>query len=382
MDVRNDGKRTDADDRLERLLAAVPDTDQSVSPRAIAEAYRAARNQPLFVPSAILESARAITTRNRQRLAVEAEGDRDHADEAPRSTLKARRSEAEALLSRRTKALVRDLGPWLAEWRIALFGTAAPPFGSLAAAAEWIEQHTEPWKPESPAVLQQDTALGAVYDQLYGPEHWIYGVAVGVKVATKHNNNILYWRPDGDLGVRDVSRDQRQAFGVYTAGLSIAKQTTLPSASAIALLLTDIRPGQQMRLSNGRPAIMPGLKLFTWRVHTTMGIFVKPERLTPAVRVTLDLDARDLTDRNLRVARRAAMRSLPLEAPRHLTAKQQRALQVVDALGGPPTPRYALTFWTRAAKRLRMSNPIVVAKLYYRAAETRVPTKGPHVTNK
>src|SRR5687767_8249496 len=99
MTVHSNGKTSDDVERMLTLMHAVADTDTSVSPRALADAYVASQHKPLFIPGEIVESARAATARERRSSSV--------ADEAKSPRLKARRSAGEALLVARTKDIAR-----------------------------------------------------------------------------------------------------------------------------------------------------------------------------------------------------------------------------------------------------------------------------------
>lgn len=363
MPAHTDGKTNGDAARVLMLMHAVADTDTSVSPRALADAYVAAQPESLFIPGKIVEAARAATARARAAHVA------DRSNDANEPRLKARRTEGEKLLTLRTKDVVRQIDPWIRDRRAELFGHTDPPYRSLDEAAIWIEQEAQkqPRRP-SPEREALDDEVEALLTRLLEADAWAssYGL-------TEKNAVLRFWKPDGFPGHVRVSRVHPTLYGVCRAAEHIAEVTTLPPATAVAWLLAGIHPGQRVRLSDRRTATMPGLRLVSWHVRELVSSAPHGDpHVTHRTRLVFDLDVRDLTDRNLRVAVREATKHLTRGAPT-LTAKQQRVLTLVERLGGPPTPKFARPFWTRVAKGLRLEDPIAVAKRYYRAVQASRP---------
>jgi hypothetical protein len=348
MTARTDGK--DDNDRLIALLRANPGPD--VSPRALFDAWVAARDDPFFDPLKISETARAATRAART-------------PDEPASRLKSRRTEGETLLMARTKELVQRLGPWLRQRRAVVFGQTRPPFTSLTTAAAWIERETGAAAPRdagSASERRYSNRIDAVLLKLLDADPWsTYSV-------NAKDHWLDYWKPDGSPGRVRVSRAHRQLFGVYRTVTQVSGLTTLPSSTVAAWFLAGLQPSARVRLANGRTATLPGLQIVRVTRHTlspatTGGVFTAGH---VAQRVTLDLDVRDLRDRTFRVARREAASRLRPRSP--VTPKQRRVAEQVLRLGGPPSPKFSRVFWTRVAKLMGGdADPIAVAKLFYRS---------------
>jgi hypothetical protein len=334
---------------LRRLMWACADT--SVSPRAILEAYEA--REPFTSLGKVIEMARRSTRRDGAGFSRRPE----------REPLKPRRTEGEALLAARTKDIVKRLQPWIERRRGSLFGQTAPPLQSLAEAATWIEQEagTEHRAMESSELQALKREIGRSLDRLLDVDPWVSYQLAG------RNYWLRYWTGNGEPGMVRVSHKRQPLWGVYATAKRIEDISMLPAPTVVAWILTDIRPGQRVRLREGRVAMMPGLSLVSWRIHYPHGSGVPdgpPLAVVP--RVILDVDSRDLTDRNLRVARREAMGYLERRSPK-LTPKQTRILDIVQRLG-PPKEKFSRVFWHRVAKNWPTEiDPIALARLYYRA---------------
>jgi len=343
--------KTDADE-LREILWACP---APVSARAVVEVHDLVRRtQRFYTKGQVVEMALERTKREAARVRA--------AD--VRDTLTPRRTEGERLLAARTKDIVKRGEPWIRERRRALFGTPDPPFASLRDAAAWIEaQQRLHARTPSAELSALDDELDVLIERRLEADPWS---RAGL---TEKDNHLDYWRPDGTLGSVVVSRHAHALHGVWRTAETMAELTGLPAATVIAWILVGIRPGRQVRLTDGRTAAAPGLRLVSWRLHHPK---VSAVRDWPAIprpqRVLLDMDVRDLTDRNLRVARREVLKFLARHRRPTLTAKQQRMLEIVERLKGPPTPKFQLSFWKRVAKQLKgEKDPIALARLYYRA---------------
>lgn len=352
----NHTTRDEVDD-LRALMWA--NADAGTSSRELLIAHDAVRQEPFYDQGKVFDMARRRTA-----AAAKGTGRRARGEGA---AMKSRQSEGETLLAARTKDLVTQLRPWIDSLRLSLFEAVEPPCRSLEDAARWIEQEARkhPRVEDSPELDALDDELHALFNRLLDADSWIHRCGLSVK-----ENALSYWKPDGTEGKVVVSTANRRLYGVCRAAKRIATLTVLPAATVVAWILAGVLPSQRVRLPNGRTAAVPGLQLVTWRIHYPQdpGVMNRPP-VTRTQRAIFDLDVRDLTDRNLRVARREVTKFLDRGAPT-LTAKQRRVVEAVERSGGRPTPKFARPFWNRVAKKLKLDDPIAVAQIYYRAQDT------------
>jgi len=293
--------------------------------------------------AALLDAARARTARNAAMRSKPPAG---------YHRLKRTRPAEDILNLRATREIVTALEPHMGEFRQVLFGRPEPPFKSLQAAAAWIEGHSA--KRGSEAYIEEDrryqTEVRPRLDEMNRTDRWLTYGAFPTEVE--------YW--DGrDLTTRRRSVPKDDLLAVILGSLQlVVERTTLPLPVLLAWVLAGVRPGDRERGADGRAVTFPGLGVLSrQRLLTT--------NTAPDIdQVIITVDARELTDRNLRRIRQWAQR---LIRPRRLTGRQQQAVEVVQQLGGPPRPRYDRAFWQRAAQRLRVDDLVAAARLYYRA---------------
>ena len=282
---------------------------------------------------------------------------RGNAEKVP---LRGHRTEGERVMAERMNELVRRLAGWIEERRLELFGRADPPFRSLAAAQTWIEREgRREGTPKFPKHLSENTIKSM--SDLYDADPWRqYRITISQQWLS-------YWTRSGHPRSMLVSRKHRTLYRLYWAAERISETTTLPPASVVAWILTGTVPGIRVQVGR-KERVVRGLQIVTSHFRRLDSAEPKgpPVDSRGIQRVVLDLDIRDLTDRNLRVARREAMKYLTGEKSA-VTAKQRRVIDIVQRLGGPPKPRFNLSFWTRVAKESRQDrDPIAVARLFFR----------------
>lgn len=337
----NDTQRGRADSLLLELMNSIPPDDTSVSARALRDVAHRAIQAGEFVGDRafLLDRARQQTHAVQRKAEVERENAARH--------LK-RRASREVIFGRRlTQELVEVLRPAVLRFRHGCFGLDVPPFSTLKTAAAWIKQHSlERWSPEVPP--DHASELVDVCDRLDRVDRW-HGYSCGCEPP-----NLEYYRADGSLAVRVVSKDSEPLASIRLWANFTAEITLLPPAALVAFMLVGLAPGERAPLPGNRSAVLPGLEVLSRRRLPNTG----------ADQIVLALDSRELTDRNLRLLRRLA---LSQTTPKRTTQKQERVVEIVRQLGGPPRVRFDRGFWGRVARRLKVSDPIAAARRYYRA---------------
>jgi hypothetical protein len=310
------------------LLEAVSVEDGSILPRAILDVISAAQSKGEFLGdrATLLQRARTQTAGERARIKMQ--------------RLPSRRTANDALLAHRTAQVVGELRQAVIHMRRLCFQRESPPFRSLEDAGKWIEQRAEGWQLPTPADIDQRGPLG-----------------------------LHYWCADGSQGLRPVNPAEKDLLAIHQWARRISEQTSIESASLVAMVLMGAEPGQRVALANGHSGTLPGLQLVSLQ-RVSRGPLVPGDPTVRSERIVLEMDARDFTDRNLRRARQQFKTRLQTPTPRQST-RQQRVLDLVQKLGGPPKVKFDRRFWSRVARRLRITDPVAAARLYERAVESR-----------
>jgi len=89
-------------------------------------------------------------------------------------------------------------------------------------------------------------------------------------------------------------------------------------------------------------------------------------------RIQIDIDLRDVSDRNLATIRQELKKRLGTVGNATETTESQESITtVVQSLGGPPWIKFDAQFWSRANRMLpkaqRVEDVIALARRYYRA---------------
>ena len=354
---------------LAQLANAVPPDDTSISPRALAQEFKAAqdRGEQISNVAGFLNRVRALTRRERNQLSVFSETE----DERQRSWT-SRRTTTDKVLARRAKEIIAVLHDSIATLREQLFDRRTPPFTSLASAAVWMGKHVhvhgQPKTGEPHDIVSFQLALHDQLQRLTEADAWReYGLSVSLL-------RVRYYQPDGRVTVRALNRELHgSAHSLQRWAERVSEETMLPTASLIAHVLVGLIPGELVRLSDGRNAAMPGIPLVALE-RRTIGSRYRVGR----ERIVLDVDFSDLTERTLRLIRQEAHKRFRLKpSHRPATMKQRRIADIVTRLGGPPRTKYDRGFWTRALREInrgvrsarRVEDPIALARRFYRARQ-------------
>jgi hypothetical protein len=267
---------------------------------------------------------------------------------------------------------VAALAQHVEERRLAIFGSRHAPFSSLSGAATWIESHEEPRLVERSTI--DETERAALCEQLHDIGMRLREMDPWNEYQTYRQTSyhITYWRADGQLGARSFGRHQQQLFRCHQWAIRISEQTTLPSRSLLAYLLTDLKPGRIVALSDGRRVAMPGLQLAQLQQRSLKATHPNDPHAS-SERVQIDIDLNDVTDRAFRSVRQRIAEWLHLTHEPDITTKQQTVAEIVGQFGGPPpVKKYDRQFWERVRKafnrraKKRVDDPITLAKMFCR----------------